>query len=153
MQKEPDDFGDLRRLLALKRHESPPPGYFDHFSSKVIARIEAQKLHDSVPVWRRWLSELIERPALTGAYAVLFGGLGMVALGLVRNPMTDEGLPPTSVWATPASIEPFAAREIAVQPVKHEAMLPSSISPVVGPLGSPFAQYGLRVEQASFHGR
>jgi hypothetical protein len=152
METEPDDFRDLQRLLALKRHESPPPGYFDRFSTKVIARIEAQRIHEATPIWRRWLSELIERPALTGLYLLLFGGLGMISLGLIQTPMTGQGLPPASVWAAPASIEPFAARESAVQLFNHEAILQSSVSPVVG-LGSPFAQNGLRVERASFHGR
>jgi hypothetical protein len=152
MHTEPDDFRELRKLMALKRHESPPPGYFNRFSAKVVARLEAQRIHDAVPVWRRWLSELVERPALTGVYALLFGGLGMVALGLVQTPMT-EGLPPTEAWAGPASIEPFVFREVAVQPVSHAAIQPSSVSPVVWPAGSPFAQYGLRAERASFHGR
>jgi len=152
METEPDDFGDLRRLLALKRHECPPPGYFDRFSSKVVARLEAQRIYDATPAWRRWLSELIERPALTGLYLVLFGGLGMISLGLVQTPMTGQGLPPASVWAAPASIEPFGTREVAAQQVSHAAILQSSVSPVVG-LGSPFAQHGLRVEHASFRGR
>jgi hypothetical protein len=139
-------------LLALKRYESPPPGYFDGFSGKVVARLQAQRMHDAIPAWRRWLSELLERPVLSGVYAFLFGGLVMVALGLVQTPMS-EGLPPTASWATPGSIDPFAARDVALQPVSHAAILPSSVSPVVWPASSPFAQYGLRAERASFHGR
>jgi hypothetical protein len=152
METEPNDFRDLRRLLALKRHECPPPGYFDRFSAKVVARLEAQRIHEATPLWRRWLSELIERPALTGLYFLLFGGLGMISLGLIQTPMSGQGLPPASVWAAPAYIEPFASREVAVQPVNHAAILQSSVSPVVG-LGSPFVQPELRVERASFHGR
>lgn len=153
MDTEPHEFKELKRLLALKQYESPPPGYFDRFSGKVVARLEAQRLQDEVPVWRRWISELFERPALTAIYAVLFGGLGAISLGLVQTPMSGEGLPPASGWAAQASIEPYSTRTMAVPAVHEAAILPSSISPVVGSAGSPFAQYGLRVEQASFNGR
>jgi hypothetical protein len=59
MSENQSNFESLRRLLALKRHEMPPPGYFDAFSRRVIARIRAgeteapaslsQRLSDQVP--------------------------------------------------------------------------------------------------------
>lgn len=36
-----NNFRDLKRLLKLKQHEVPPPGYFGHFSGDVISRIRA----------------------------------------------------------------------------------------------------------------
>jgi len=41
MIENENDFKSLRRLVALKRHEVPPPGYFNHFSDQVIQRIRA----------------------------------------------------------------------------------------------------------------
>ena len=39
MNQSENNFRDLKHLLKLKRHEIPPPGFFDHFSDGVIARL------------------------------------------------------------------------------------------------------------------
>jgi|GEM_PF-564867 hypothetical protein len=44
----------LRQLLRLKRHESPPPGYFRDFPGAVVERIQALEAERSIPMWRRW---------------------------------------------------------------------------------------------------
>jgi len=43
MSSEPENFEALRRLLVIKRHEQPPPGYFNDFSRQVISRIRADE--------------------------------------------------------------------------------------------------------------
>jgi hypothetical protein len=70
-----DDFDDLRKLLALKRHEQPPPGYFNKFSDQVIARITAAEQAVEVPSWKRWLNRLEASPLMTCAYGAAVGCL------------------------------------------------------------------------------
>lgn len=69
MNSESENFDQLRKLLALKRHEQPPPGYFNHFSGDVIARIKAGDQAEDGPAWLRKLQSLFEaKPMLTGAF-------------------------------------------------------------------------------------
>jgi hypothetical protein len=84
MNSEQDNTQALRRLLAIKRHEQPPPGYFDRFSRDVIVRIRAgERAPDSL--WERlsldvsWLRQLWAtfetKPLLAGAFGVTVCGL------------------------------------------------------------------------------
>jgi len=83
MGPEQDGFEQLRKLLALKRHEQPPPRYFDDFSLQVIVRIKAGEGDRSFELYawlQRFWAALDTRPALAGAFgaavcALLIGGV------------------------------------------------------------------------------
>jgi hypothetical protein len=72
MSSSPDNFESLEKLLRLKRHEQPPPRYFNEFSGRVMARLERGEGRSSW--WERFGFDL--RPALAA-------GVGMVACGLI----------------------------------------------------------------------
>lgn len=64
-------------MLAIKRHEAPPPGYFDGFSRQVIARIKADGRRSKAEsgswlAWFRGFRGLLEtKPILAGGFGVV----------------------------------------------------------------------------------
>jgi len=83
---EQENFDSLRRLLALKRHEQPPPRYFQDFSGHVIARLRAGERVDRSGFWESlsWEAPWLQR--LWGAFEtkpILAGALGMLVCGLL----------------------------------------------------------------------
>jgi hypothetical protein len=69
MSENENDFEALRRLLTLKRHEVPPPGYFENFSDSVIARIQLGEEARELPWYLRFLQVFETRPAYPVAAA------------------------------------------------------------------------------------
>src|SRR5215468_6360726 len=115
MSPIPDDFEQLRRLLALKRHEQPPPGYFYGFSRQVIVRIQAGELGDQseASFWsfsggsflQRIWATLDARPVLAGAFGVAVCGFFVVGALLSDNTSiataANQPLPPDVAHASP----------------------------------------------------
>ena len=76
-----NNFKELKGLLKLKRHEIPPPGYFNQFSSDVISRIRAGEVHSQSFV-ERLRSDWPFLANMMGLFAVrpgLIGGLATSA--------------------------------------------------------------------------
>jgi hypothetical protein len=102
MSENENNFETLRQLLALKRHEIPPPGYFEDFSSGVIARIRASETAQKMPWLLRFLQMFESRPAYPVALAsslcvlLLFG-----IVNVEQNPELTQS------WGTPTS-DPLA---------------------------------------------
>jgi hypothetical protein len=107
MNNAPDDFESLRKLLKLKRHEQPPPGYFSRFSGIVINRIEAEgRLAPQNDRWAQapWLGKLFglfERSPVT---AGMFGA-GLCAVLIYGIAAANEGEKSSQTAYTPAATE------------------------------------------------
>jgi len=112
MNSEQENFEELRRLLALKRHEQPPPGYFHEFSRQVITRIKAGERVESDTFLERlvgrapWLQRLWNgfkaKPIVAGAFGV--GVCSLLVVGLVSSERIDS-----SAGVLPMNAEPSLA--------------------------------------------
>jgi hypothetical protein len=121
MSQESQDFESLRRLLALKRYEQPPPGYFNNFSSEVIARIKAgEGAHENVlerlfweaPWLQRLWSALETKPIMAGAFGAAVCAL--LVAGVVYSERPD-GQPSVSGLTTETAIPHVEVANIGLQ--------------------------------------
>jgi hypothetical protein len=99
MNESDNNFNDLKNLLKLKRHEVPPPGFFNHFSDGVIARIRegedrragsfAEQLNDSAPWLVRFLRVFEAKPGVIGGFATSL--CLMLLFGVVLAERSESG--------------------------------------------------------------
>ena len=132
MNPDSENFNAVRRLLALKRHEQPPPGYFNNFSSQVISRIKAGegaehassigRLFAKAGWWQHLVAVLEAKPAFAGAF-----GAAVCALLISGIVYSENG--PTPVSA--ALMEPEAGSSLAPATVAMSDSLndPNSFPP------------------------
>jgi hypothetical protein len=120
MNSDQEKYQDLRRLLALKRHEVPPPGYFEGFSRQVIVRIRAgdQGREESFILrffgqgeWlHRFWAPVESQPRLAGAFTL--GLCSLLACGVIYSGNSDSAIPGVATWA---AAEPSGAG--LIQPI------------------------------------
>jgi hypothetical protein len=127
----PENFDSLEKLLRLKRHEQPPPRYFNEFSGRVISRIERGEARLSW--WERFGFDL--RPALAA-------GAGLVACGLiVYGVATTEG--EAGAVGGPGLMG-FNTTESAVQP---SPILVSSENSIAANSTNPVPMHGTSIDR------
>ena len=69
MNMEPDHFNEMRRLLAWKRNEQPPPQFFVQFPERVISRLLLES-EPTLTFWQRLWGWLDAQPVLISAYGL-----------------------------------------------------------------------------------
>jgi hypothetical protein len=141
MNQDTENFEQLRRLLALKRHEQPPPGYFNDFSRQVILRIKAgergeegaflERLLWEAPWLQRIWAALEAKPVMAGVFGVAVCGL--LLMGVIYSDKTDVSsfalVPTTGSEAAPMALANVSAADhpLLAKPVVLE---PSSTNPI-----------------------
>ncbi len=170
MNENENNFESLRQLLALKKHEVPPPGYFNRFSHRVISEIESgERLTDSerffatVPWLFRLLSSMQARPALVGTAAT--GIFVLMAIGLIVADRPDSSLEVAASAMAPVDpanslsvSQTFASSDLMTASASSSSAetagtgLAISTNLSLQPVASMFGHPNSLVQPASFNG-
>ncbi len=94
----------VERIIALKRYEQPPPGYFHLLPDRIINRIEYGEGQPSF--WERWWPAFRVRPVLAYALGLAVGGA--LTAGFYFSPKMEQTVgaadpPPGNQWAVASS--------------------------------------------------
>lgn len=140
-ENQDQDFEKLQRLLKLKRHETPPPRFFNDLSSQITVRIRAgdvgklESIEDVVAQapWLQRLWQAIEgKPAVSGIFTAAVCGL--VVMGMFIADKAPPELPkftnnepakqeaPASFFAENPTVNLFAGSS-----TNPTAVLPNSL--------------------------
>jgi hypothetical protein len=144
-ENQDQDFERLQQLLKLKRHELPPPRFFNDFSFQVTGRIRAgegvRKIEDFEDVvsqapWLHRIWKAIEgKPAVSALFAAAVCGLLIAGIFFV-----DSSAPtmPTLAINKPEApaVEPEAgvsASLLAGSSQSGNSMSPTAVMPELQP--------------------
>ncbi|MGB8368790.1 MAG: hypothetical protein ACLPYZ_03130 [Limisphaerales bacterium] len=159
MNEHENNFESLRRLLVLKRHETPPPGYFNYFSSQVLQRIRAGDTGKSANGLEDlfgqalWLEKLLQAFDVKPVFASAFAGALclLLFLGIIyaeRPEITSQPLLQAATTTTSlAAVSPVSLSQSADQ-----TGIVSSTDPVLSlqPVASLFGQQNSLAQPVSF---
>jgi hypothetical protein len=132
MEPIPDPNARLAKLLALKRFENPPPGFFERFSDRVLINIKAGSATHDEGWWERLLRQLRVQPMMAGSYAVLALGGVLFGLSLYHSGRS----PAPALWPAGAQMGTDYLREWAAPVAGTRLALPIDPALALGGLGS-----------------
>ena len=152
MNENENNFESLRRLLVLKRYETPPPGYFNYFSSQVLQRIRAgdsgtsanwmEELFAQAPWLGKWVQVFNVKPVFASTFA---GALCLLLfLGIIYADRPDLSAQPVLQAATTTAL--LTTASLTAAPSLSQSADPmgivSSTNPVrsLQPVASLFGQ-------------
>lgn len=144
MNSDQENFEALRKLLALKKYEQPPPRYFSELPDQIWRRIELQ----SVPFWQRFFPNV----GLSPAFAYSFGLLacGTLVFGIGFSLRTESETPVSPLAGETWQVAPtLATRDGAGLNISN--FRPSQIAstnPVLNPEALPSLFEGMSLRSA-----
>jgi hypothetical protein len=150
MNQQPNPLEKVERIIALKRFEQPPPGYFHLLPGRIISRSE--KGEGQSNFWETCLAAFSIQPTLVYAFALTF--CAAVTVGMFYSPKSEAmagatGPMPESLWAV--SQPPAADGESDAPRGLHVVNWLGSTSPVTASeTASVFETEGDRPMPVSF---
>ena len=158
MNADPDkQQEELQKMLALKRHEAPPPRFFRGFSERVIDQLNAPEPPEPKTLRARLGLDIDSKPVLVCASGVVVCGLlvvGLIASLRVGPPKAPPRTPDTPVFlilAPSPAVNP-AAPDQAAGPVPAPPSRPLG-EPVMVPSDSPLTSLRAEPVRASATGK
>jgi len=146
MSDNNQNFQDLKRLLRLKRHEIPPPGYFHGFSGDVLARIQAgdsgsgksflERIQADSPFASALLQLFAARPGVVGALATSVCLLLLLAVLFVDRSEPGAVMASDSAFFAQAAAPAAAAMPTEVASSDTLAAADSGITISTNPVSS-----------------
>ncbi|MGZ4966095.1 MAG: hypothetical protein ACXWAV_09365 [Chthoniobacterales bacterium] len=119
---------DIATLLRLKRHEQPPPGYFDNFLHEFHRRQRAELLRE--PLWKiAWqrahdfmfqlnIPALTSYPAAATALVVLAAVISLKVYQTPNSTNVAVVTPPAAPEPTWSLSTPVATRDLGATPFR-----------------------------------
>lgn len=120
---------NLLRILALKRHEGPPRGFFDRLPNRVLVNIRAGSEVQDTPWWSRLWESVLGEPMVVTSYAAFVMGAVLFGVSVYHTAVAPEWHPAEMAFrealpgATPldttfstsaaASLPPLSATPVA----------------------------------------
>jgi hypothetical protein len=120
MHMDSENFDAVRKLMALKRHESPPPGFYSKLPGKIAARIERGECQ--LTIWERVSSNFVLRPAFAYAFAVAAFGAFSASIYYSGQAKDQEAQAPEgreTAWANAVPGAAAFASQNEFAPVLH----------------------------------
>ena len=126
MNTDPEDFEALRKLLAIKKHEQPPPGYFNDLPSQIWRKIESEPQPQSF--WEKIFPAISIKPSVAYAFGLVVCGTLIIGIGssLKTTPERQAGTPVLQAEGGP--VIPVTSAAASLDPNSR-----SSTNPVTGP--------------------
>ena len=126
-ENENENFDGLKKLLALKKHELPPPGYFNKLPGHVLASIRREragnldamtKLNTEAPWLMRFWQSLEAKPMFAGAFGAAICAIVLGAIVFAEKPATQPRFAgPQNIGSPLVSGAPVEASAGFEQPV------------------------------------
>jgi hypothetical protein len=120
MSPNPNEFEEVRRLIALKRYEQPPPRFFNEFPSSVIARIRAgerSRTESSGLLARLWAA-FEAKPLWAGVAG--FAACALVVVGFVAS---EGERPIADIPQAPGDTASFLAEPSTPAPARQATLV------------------------------